>query len=230
MKTLGIMQPYLFPYLGYFQLIKLVDEYVVYDDVQFIKGGWINRNNILLNGERKLLSVRLRGASPNKRINEIEIADDFTRFVQTLEMAYAGAPYQADVMALIERIVAHEDRNLARFAEHSLRCTAEHLGLDTVFTVSSDLRKDDALRGQEKVLAICRELSADRYVNAIGGRELYHQADFSREGVELRFLRPTPSPYVQFRNDFVAGLSIIDVLMFNAPERVDEMLDQYELL
>jgi len=229
-KTLAIMQPYLFPYIGYFQLVKLADEYVIYDDAQFIKGGWINRNNILINGERRRFSIRLSGASPNKLINEVEIGDDFTRFIKTLGMAYSKAPYVSDVMALLQQIIAYEDKNLARFSANSLRKIAEHLELDTAFAFSSNLEMANAVKGQEKVIAMCKALSADRYVNAIGGRELYSPGDFASEGIELEFLRSTPSSYRQYRGDFIPSLSIIDVLMFNHRERVCEMLDEYELI
>ena len=83
---LGIMQPYFMPYIGYFQLIKAVDKYVVYDDVNYIKGGWVNRNNILVNGEKKMFTITLKGASAYKHFNEIEIGDDFRKFMKTLEL------------------------------------------------------------------------------------------------------------------------------------------------
>jgi len=230
MKTLGIMQPYLFPYIGYFQLIKAVDEYVIYDDIQFIKGGWTNRNNILIQDQKSLFTVALEQASPNKLINEISYKDEFAKFQKTLAMAYARAPHKEAVLSLVDRVCAFPDKNLARFNGHSLQLVADYLGLDTKFVYSSDLHKDNSLRAQAKVLAICEELGAGRYINAIGGIELYDRAEFKRHGIELNFLQPDLSEYKQFSNAFVPGLSIIDVMMFNAPGKINSMLDQYELI
>ncbi len=228
--TIGIMQPYLFPYIGYFQAIKAADKYVIYDDVQYIKGGWINRNNILIGRQKTLFTISLKDASANKLINEIEISDDFEKFLKTLSMAYSKAPYKDQVLALLRDICAHSDKNLARFTGNSLIKIAKYLGMDTEFIYSSDLRKDNNLRAQDKVLAICEELGADKYINAIGGQELYSKDDFRAHGITLNFIKSLPISYKQFNSEFVPGLSIIDVMMFNTPEEVNVLLNNYELV
>ena len=102
--TIGIMQPYFMPYIGYWQLLASVDIYVIYDDVNYIKKGWINRNNILVNNDKQLFTISLNGASQNKLINEITIADDFTKLRKTITMAYHKAPYYNNIMNLLDDI------------------------------------------------------------------------------------------------------------------------------
>jgi hypothetical protein len=229
-KRVGIMQPYLFAYLGYYQLIKAVDEYIVYDDVQYKKGGWINRNYLLMNGQRSMFTVRLRGASPNLIINQIEMADNFSRFIKTIASAYGRAPQYKPVQRLLSTICDFPSTNLALFVDNSLKEIANYLGIDTSFTCSSTLKKDNSLRGQEKILEICAQREASEYINAIGGRVLYDPDEFAKHNIRLKFLKPNLSSYRQFNNEFVPSLSIIDVLMFNSIETANEMLDDYELL
>lgn len=230
MKTIGIMQPYLFPYLGYFQLINAVDEYVVYDDVQYIKGGWINRNNLLVNGEKKLFTIALAGASIHKKINEIYIADNFEVIKKTIEFSYKKAPYYSDVFTLLEDIFRQPDHNLARFTEYSLRVICDHLNIKTDFIYSSSIDNNKNLKGEEKVIDICLSRSANKYVNAIGGKNLYHAKSFNDSDIELSFLKPCLPEYKQLQNQYMPGLSIIDVMMFNSPSMINKMLGNYELI
>lgn len=230
MKKVGIMQPYLFAYIGYFQTIKAVQEYVIYDDVQFIKGGWINRNNILVGGRKQLFTIQLDGASPNKQINEIMIKDDFSNFLKTVGMAYSRAPYNHDVMTLLEKICNYEDKNLARFIGNSLHEILHYLGIQTKLIYSSELKKDTQLRAQDKVIAICKELGATEYYNAIGGQELYDREVFSNNDIILKFIKSDLVAYPQLTKEFVPALSIIDIMMNNSIEEVNVLLDSYELI
>lgn len=227
---LGIMQPYFFPYIGYWQLIKAVDNYVVYDDVNYIKGGWINRNNFLINGQKKLFTIQLNGASSYKKINEIEIKDDFSSFKKMLQINYAKAPFYKDCQELVERITSFDSKNLGVFLFNSIKSIAEYLGFETEIILSSEIEKDDNLKGQEKVIHICKLLEADEYYNAIGGQELYSKQGFKENGISLSFLKTNIIPYKQLKNDFVPGLSILDMMMFCSKEQINEMLDNYELI
>ena len=227
---LGIMQPYFMPYIGYWQLMAAVDTYVIYDDVNFIKKGWINRNNILVNNTKQLFTIALEGASQNKLINEISIADDFVKLRKTIAMAYRKAPYYNDTMELLNDIFAFESKNLAKFLENSIRLMAEYLGFKTEILLSSNLDKDNSLKGQEKILDICKCLNADIYYNAIGGQELYDVDKFKANGIDLYFVKTELNDYQQFNNEFVPGLSIIDVLMFNALDEVKDLIKQYTLI
>jgi hypothetical protein len=229
---LGIMQPYFFPYLGYWQLIHAVDKYVIYDDVNYIKGGWINRNNILINGESKRINLRLYKSSPNKLINEIAVLDNkiyFNKLVRTIESNYGKAPYFYDVFPVIERIIMQDESNLAKYLEYQIREVCNYLSISTEIIISSNIQKNNELKGQEKVIGICKVLGANEYINAIGGQNLYTYEDFATQGILLRFLETKKTNYTQFKNDFIPNLSIIDVMMFNEPSKINEMLDNYEM-
>ncbi len=228
--TLGIMQPYFMPYIGYWQLLAAVDTYVVYDDVNYIKGGWVSRNNILLNGERHLFTIALNGASPNKLFNEITIRDDFHKFFRMLESAYKKAPYFQPTMALMETICTYSNRSLGEFMLHSFHSVGDYLDMHTEFLLSSSIQKDNTLHGKDKVKHICHILGSDTYFNAIGGQALYDKQEFLQDGINLYFLQTNDIQYPQFHNDFISNLSIIDVLMFNSPEQTRQLLKQYTLI
>ena len=227
---LGIMQPYFLPYIGYWQLINAVDKYVIYDDVQFIKGGWINRNNILINGQKQLFNLFLSGASPNKLINEIAVEDNQTKLIRTIELNYKKAPMYQQVFPLFLHIMEHSDKNLAKFIGNSIVEISKYLSIETEFIYSSTLDKDNTLRAQDKVLYICKLLNASKYINAIGGFDLYSKESFANNGIQLSFLESKILPYKQLNSEFVPYLSILDILMFNSQERVKTMLDNYKLL
>lgn len=227
---LALMQPYLFPYLGYFQLIRSVDTFVVYDDVNYIKGGWINRNYILAQGNKLLVTLPLQGASPNQLINQVVVGGRQEKLLETIRHCYSKAPQFPEVFPLIEEIIMQQEKNLARFLDHSLRQLCDHLGLHPHWHISSILNKDNNLRGQEKVLAICEELGATHYINVPGGKDLYDREAFGRRGVQLSFIQPRPAAFRQFGNVFVPNLSIIDVMMFNDQEQCRKLLEEYELV
>jgi hypothetical protein len=221
---LAIMQPYLFPYIGYFQLLASVDEFVVYDNIQYTKKGWINRNRFLQNGEDVTFSLPLAKASDYLDVREREIADAYkpAALLARFAGAYGTAPF--------EDVLGNPERNLFAFLRDALLRTAAHLGLEAVIRVSSTVPIDHALTGQDKVLALCEALGATTYINPIGGVELYSREDFAARGIELRFLRPLPLEYPQFGRPFVPWLSIIDVLMLNELDTVRAWLDShYEL-
>jgi hypothetical protein len=229
----GIMQPYFFPYIGYWQLIKAVDKYVIYDDVNFIKGGWINRNQILMNGEAKMINLQMYGASPNKLINEVEISGDYVynnKLLKTIESCYKKAAYFSDVYPIIENIISKETNNLAESLEYSIRKVCDYLGVKTELIVSSELEKNSSLRGQAKVIEICKLLGADEYYNAIGGLNLYSNSVFQDHGIKLSFLKTKEIKYKQFNDEFVPNLSIIDVMMFNSRQEINQLFGVFDLI
>jgi len=230
---LAIMQPYLLPYLGYFQLIGAVDRFIVYDNIKYVKSGWINRNRLCRNGEAATFSLPLKHASDSLDVREREIAPSFDpeKLLGQFRGAYARAPEFERVFPLLEEVAGCRERNLSRFLNHSIRATCAFLGIDTEIRISSDVAIDHSLRKQDKVLALCRASGADLYLNPIGGTELYDKATFRREGIELKFLRSMPVEYPQLGPRFVPSLSIVDVLMFNPPAKVRELLaGRYELV
>lgn len=230
---LGIMQPYFFPYLGYWQLLNEVDWYVIYDDVNYIKGGWINRNRILINGEAKYYNLPLQGASPNKLINTIEWENnEFSKrkMLRSLQMHYARAPYFREAYPLLEAIIRYNEANVARFLKNQIEMVSDYLEIHTKLLLSSQIEKDSQLRGESKVIDICKILGASTYINAVGGQMLYSKDSFQKVGIQLKFLKTGDIIYPQFKNEFVPNLSIIDVMMFNSKKDIQDMLNQYTLL
>ena len=232
-KKVGIMQPYFVPYIGYWQLLNAVDEYVIYDDVNFIKGGWINRNRILVNGNPTYFNIPMLGASSFKLINEIGVNQDeklIKKNLKTIEEAYKKAPYFKVVYPMIEKILKCEKDNLAEYIAYSTKIICLYLDINTKIHMSSELKKDNLLKGQDKVIAICKELGATDYYNAIGGQELYSYEDFEANGINLNFVKTNEITYKQYNNEFIPFLSIIDVMMFNSKEEVKQMLSEFTLI
>lgn len=229
----GIMQPYLFPYVGYFQLIQAVDVFVVYDNIKYTKKGWINRNRMLQNGKDVMFSLPLKKDSDYLDVCKRELAVDFNRdkLLNQFKGAYLRAPYFAQTFPLIEKIVRYDDANLFRFLQYSIATTCEYLGILTEIRVSSDIAIDHDLKNQDKVLALCEAVGANTYVNAIGGMELYSRERFREKGIELKFIKSKPIEYTQFGNTFVPWLSIIDVMMFNPLDMIRTCIStKYELI
>lgn len=226
----GIMQPYFMPYIGYFQLMKAVDKYVVYDDVNYIKGGWANRNHILINGEKEMFTVTLQKASQNKLFNEIVIGDDFKKLMKTLQMNYSRAINFDQTMVLMERIISFPNKQLAVFIANSFREILSYLSVETEILMSSEIPKDNSLRGKDKIIQICEILGADTYYNAVGGKNLYDQEEFREHGITLNFVDSLPQVYSQLHTrEFVSGLSMVDVLMNNTKDEVNRLLDSFQL-
>ena len=230
---LAIMQPYFMPYLGYWQLMNAVDQYVVYDDVNFINRGWIHRNRILMNGCAHDIHIPLSKVSQNKKINEITLLDEEKprqKLLRTIAQSNARAPRFSEAFPVIREIILFPEKNLSGFLYHQHQVLSAYMGMTTNLLLSSALEKDNSLKGKDKVLAICELLGADVYLNSAGGQELYSKEEFAAHGIELRFLQMNDIRYAQFRNDPVPGLSIIDVMMFNSGEEIRQLLAQYTLI
>lgn len=229
----GVMQPYFLPYIGYWQLLNAVDKYVVFDDVNFIKKGWINRNRILINGKPRFLNAPTTGISQNKHINEIGVNHDvktIDKNLKTIEMAYKKAPFFQVVYPMVDQILHSGADNIADYISDSLDVLCDYMHINTVRIMSSSIDKDNSLKGQDKILDICERLGATEYYNAIGGRELYDFSEFERRNIKLCFLETGPIEYKQFDNIFEPNLSILDVMMFNSVEEIQSMLQKYHIL
>ncbi|WP_027377493.1 WbqC family protein [Kaistella palustris] len=232
----AIMQPYLFPYIGYFQLIAAVDKFVVYDDVNFIKGGWINRNNILVNKKSNLFTVPLDNSSSFFLINETKINLKLysiwkIKFLRTIEQSYKKAPFFNEVYSLIANVLDNYEGDLiSKLAVASIKSVCEHLKIQTEIIATSETYNNKRLSGQERVLDICSIENATYYINPIGGLQLYSKEIFKSKNIELNFIKSYSIAYKQFDNKFVSWLSIIDTMMFNSVEEINIMLDKYELV
>ena len=230
---LAIMQPYIFPYIGYFQLLNAVDKFVIYDDVTFIKQGWINRNNILLNGKAYLFTVPLVNVSSNVTICNTQIANKKRweeKFIKTMQQAYKKAPYYANVIDMIHDIISIKSDSIGDLATNSIKTVAEFIGIDTQIQYTSSMYNNNFLSSQERVLDICKAENADRYINAAGGQNLYSKQDFKSKGIELNFIKSGFITYQQFGESFISSLSVIDVIMFNDPKTILNFTNQYEMI
>ena len=228
------MQPYFMPYIGYFQLIAHVDKFIIYDDVNYINRGWVNRNRMLLNGSDHMFTIPLVGASQNKLIKEIEVSPDSkwrSKMVKSFELAYRKAPHFEEVKPLIDSIVSIEERNLSKFIVHGLREVCGYLSIDTPIEESSSKYDNRHLSGMDRILDICRLEGASAYTNPINGHTLYSFKAFEDQAIELSFIAAQKSSYPQFNKDeFVPFLSILDHLMFNSKNELEQQLGKFVLL
>jgi hypothetical protein len=227
----SIMQPYLFPYLGYFQLMAASQIFVVYDDVQFIKGGWIHRNRILLNGTPVWMTLPVASAAHTVEIRDREyIAGEHrAKLLRRIHGAYRRAPQFAPTMTLVEKILALPTSSVAELNTCALREIAGLLGIAAKIVISSSIEKDSNTHGAARVASICKRLGATAYLNSIGGLELYDPRFFREHGLSLLFLEPQFTAYVQNSESFVPALSILDVLMHNAVATVRQMVRGFQI-
>lgn len=228
---MAIMQPYFFPYIGYFQLINSVDRFIFYDDVNFIKNGWINRNRILLNNQPHYITVQLNGASSYKLIKDIKFTDNRPKLKKTIEQAYKKAPYFNIVWPIIENCLDLKTELISELAIYSVIHSCKYLNIKPCFEISSKIYPEtENLERTDRLMEICRLNNASQYINPIGGTELYNKDDFIRKGMQLNFIRSKKITYNQNNQQFVEWLSIIDVMMFNSVEMIKTMLNEYELI
>jgi hypothetical protein len=222
------MQPYFMPYIGYFQLINAVDVFVVYDNIEYTKKGWINRNRILVNGKDEFITLPLKKDSDYLHINQRHLAESFDedkrKILRKIKESYRKAPNFNETYALAEEILHFKSTNLFDFVYNSINILCDYLEINVNFKISSTLKINHSLKSEEKVINVCETLNAHEYYNPIGGQSLYQSANFYSKGIKLIFLNPELKPYKQFGFQFVPKLSIIDVLMFNTFEEVKLML------
>jgi hypothetical protein len=232
MTRIAIMQPYFLPYIGYFQLIKTADTFVIYDNIKYTKKGWINRNRLLQNGADAVFTVPLEKDSDFLDIGQRKLSGAFDRagLANRVKEAYRKAPCFAETFKLFEDILYFKDDNLFAYNRNSIEKVCEYLGIGARIVVSSSLAMDHSLKAEERVLATCKCLKADEYVNAIGGQELYSRDRFAAESIKLMFIKSRPIEYAQFGGPFVPSLSILDVMMFNSAENIKKLLDEFDLI
>jgi hypothetical protein len=227
------MQPYLFPYVGYFQLIAAVDQFVIYDIIKYTKKGWINRNRLLRDGEPFVFTLPIEKGSDALTISERRISPSFepTKLCNQIAQAYRRAPEFGETMPLVDAVLHQTASNLFEHLRHALKQTCSHLEIATSIRTASEVENVTGLCKQDRVLHICERLGATTYINPIGGTTLYDTAAFAERGVDLRFLRPRSFTYPQFGHPFVPWLSIIDVLMFNPRSSLHALLKEgYDLI
>ena len=228
------MQPYIFPYIGYFQLINSVDKFIVYDDVNYIKQSWINRNLILVNGKAFRFSVPLHDQSSFEKINKTFLSEKnyspwANKFLQTIEMNYKKSPFFHNVYPMLKKFFQSKNCSISELALNSLKLVAEYTGITTEFVDSSEKYNNQNLTSQTRILDICLKEKADTFINTTGGIKLYSKSDFLEKNIDLQFITSEEIVYSQFNINFISRLSIIDVLMFNDTSTIKDFLCRYKV-
>lgn len=230
------MQPYIFPYIGYFQLINAVDKFVFYDDVKFIKKGFINRNYVLVNNSRKMFTVPCKKISQNKNISEILVHPEpraVNKILLMIEYSYKKAPYYQKTFPLIESVFLkiRQPISISRLAILSIKEVCDYLKINCRFEVSSEFYSETKNKKKvERLIKIASLNNSKQYINMIGGINIYDKEYFSSKGINLNFLKTNNIIYRQFKNKFHPLLSIIDVLMFNSKEEIKKMLNNCKII
>lgn len=233
-KSIAIMQPYFFPYIGYFQLISEADSFVLFDDVNFIKRGWVNRNRILVNSQESFLTIPCKSASQNKRINEIEHSLTpalINKILKKITFSYSKAPFFEPVLRIIQSVLQTESNKLLDVCINSLKECTSYLEINTPLRKSSDFSPGNYQNPSDRLIDITLKDDGNHYLNPIGGVQLYEKEYFSQRNVTLRFIKPELIRYTQFKNVFVPNLSIIDVMMFNSADEIKKnIINRYEII
>ncbi|MEK7991137.1 MAG: WbqC family protein [Thiotrichaceae bacterium] len=229
---LAIMQPYFLPYIGYFQLIYAVDKFIILDDVNYIKKGWINRNRMLLDHQAHLFTLPLQKSSQNRKIHELKLVCDIkwqTKLLKKFELSYKKAPH-FDLYPMFQEIINYPQLQLSDYIFYSLQRILDYLDVQTELVKSSNIYQNQHLKAQDRIIDICQQEQAKTYINLMGGQLLYDKDTFENAGIQLQFIETKPIIYKQFNNEFIQHLSVIDLLMFNSIEQTQYFLNQYQLI
>lgn len=235
-KRLGIMQPYFMPYIGYFSLIKHTEEFILLDEVQFIRHGWIERNRILKpTGDWQYISVPLKSHHQKTRIKEIEINNQILWKKKILDQIvhYSKAPFYRNVRKLMEEALDDDVPDIAHLNQNCLRKVCEYLEIRTPIELFSEigLTIEPVKAADEWALSICKAIpGVTEYWNPPGGKSFFDVEKYKRNSIEVKFQQVELLDYDQKRELFIPGLSILDVMMFNDIKRINEMLDTYYFL
>lgn len=237
MKKVGIMQPYFFPYIGYFSLIKNTDEFILFDPVQFIRHGWIERNRVLKQNDGWLyIKVPLIKSEQTTLIKDtlIDNTKDWRdKIIAQLQTYRKKAPYYDVVLDLVKKTLGRDFSTIVELNRATIEAVCDYLGIQTPIQVFSemDILIETPRAPDEWALNICKALGdVTDYWNPPGGQEFFDKSKYDKAGINLGFQNVSISRYDQKRSSFEPGLSIIDVMMFNSPEDINVMLDNYELI
>lgn len=230
---IALMQPYFMPYIGYFQLINSVDLFILCDNMQYTKRGWFNRNRLLNNGKDFPFTIPLsKNNSSYINVDQISLAKNSikerSKILKQITCFYKNAPFYEQNYPIIRRPFLRDEDNLFRFNYSAIIDLTKSLNIKTDIMICSKLKIDHSLKAQDRIIEACKYLGADTYINSFGGKDLYSEEFFKKNGIELKFIKPKNIKYKQFNHDFVPWLSIIDVLMFNDLKTTKIYLDEYE--
>jgi len=234
---IGIMQPYFFPYLGYFTLIKHTERFILLDFVQFAKKGWIRRNRILKPGSGwQYISVPLIKHSRDTKIRDIRIKNALDwrdTIFRKLEHYKSRAPFYKDTIEVLKTAFNIKTESIVQLNAHVLKTVCGYIGVGLNLDIFSEMHLSigDVKSPDEWALNICEALgNVDEYWNPEGGLEFYDRSKYYKVGIDIKFLSMNIQKYPQGQPEFEPRLSIVDIMMFNKPEKINEMLDDYMLL
>ena len=229
---IGIMQPYFLPYIAYFSLINLVDKFIYYDDVQYIKRGWVNRNRVKMKNEWLYIILPIKKASLNSNINEVFVVNnkrEIDKIKNTIKHCYVNAPNYEKIKNLVFENIK-PGLNISKLNINLINIICNYLNIDTKMYISSEIEKNSNLKGENQILEICKSLDGDHYINPIGGKELYSKKKFYKLGIRLNFIEIDKIEYYQGKYDFIENLSFLDVLMWCSKEKIHQLLKMYKLV
>lgn len=235
MKKIAIMQPYFMPYLGYISLIKHTDEFIIFDTPQFMRHGWIERNRILKQDTGWMyIKVPLVKSPRETPINKmlIDNSQDWKSKIKSqLQIYKKSAPFYEPVMSMVDKLFEQDYTSIAELNMKSLQAICDYLGIEHHIHMFSEMNLDivQPTAPDEWALNISLALKdIDEYWNPPGGIEFFDRKKYEDQDIKLVFQKPILSEYNQRRDIFEPGLSIVDVMMFNSPEEINQMLDNYE--
>lgn len=229
---LAVMQPYLFPYIGYYQLAYCSDMFIFYDDVTYIKNGYINRNSILTKNGRQLFTLPVNKASSFTLIKDLEFSKNEKKILSSIQQAYSKSPYFSDVYPIIEKVFKSENRNVAYMTSQSIIEIFKYLEVEFKYTYASLVEYDNTQDAKNKLYQFCDIFNSNEYINTIGGKDLYKKDEFIKQGIELRFISSCEFEYNQFNNnsDFESNLSMIDILMNESKKDIIKKLNLFRMI
>ncbi|MGJ7457417.1 WbqC family protein [Halomonas sp. RA08-2] len=225
----AVTQPYIFPALSYYQLVRSSDIFILYDDVNYISRGFINRNTYLDRGVPRRFTLPVPGASINRKIMDLQYSGDVKSIIEGIRHAYARSPYFQDVFPLIRGVLEHHDRDITSVCRAGIMAVFDYLGHSIHIPRAAELDYNRSLPAADRLVEICHLVGGGHYINSQGGKKLYDKESFSARGIQLSFLNPRQIEYDQGAIPFVPQLSIIDILMRCSRAETRFLLDEYDL-
>ena len=230
------MQPYFFPYLGYFAIMHYVDKWIVFDEAQYIYHGWINRNRILnYNKDWQYVTAPIQKHSRDIKIKDVVLANHIQwrdKLLAQLQQYRKRAPYFSSVIEVVREAVNVQEESLSALNTHVLRAICGYLGISVTIEVFSKRNWDigEVQEADEWALRISESLGAKQYVNPPNGKMFFDEAKWSKSEIELRFLKIRELEYSQKNAAFIPNLSVIDVMMFLEPAHIREAMERYDFI
>lgn len=244
---LAIMQPYFFPYIGYFQLIQAADKMILYDLVTYRKASWINRNRLIDRSKKAITSfgVPVQKFRFGTLVRDIRInqTTDWPAYIgRLIYYNYKKAPQFDTVYPLVKELLTFETDSIHEFNSNAIKQLASFINIDTEITHENThyIKLEEELALMElhdlsnvksrRIIEICRREGSPHYLNPSGGQALYQRSTFLDAQMGLSFVKSGEISYKQFIEPFTPNLSILDVLMHNSKEQVQQYINNYSLV